>query len=132
MFVNSDYGPPLLGLEAQEEDGSSWRPVTVYQHTAEKNLVLWYGGTEYEGLGGNYRWQGEHAGNGRGSAATPRVLLDSSGGVVATRPKASTPEREMQHLPFEGALTFVRSLRLASFTAWQHWASGPRHVNRKL
>ena len=36
-------------IEVQEED-TSWRCATLYRHRQQGNVVLWFGGTEYEGL----------------------------------------------------------------------------------
>ena len=54
-FVETDHDPPVVGFEAQEEDGS-WRPIHTYVHTRMGNVVLWFGGDEYEGVGGSYQW----------------------------------------------------------------------------
>ena len=40
--------PPPCGVRVQEEDGS-WRRATAYAHTTQGNIVLWFGGDEYEG-----------------------------------------------------------------------------------
>ena len=54
-FASADYGAPHTGLEVQECD-QSWRTTTLYQHVATQEVVLWFGGAEYEGIGCGYRW----------------------------------------------------------------------------
>ena len=132
-FVEDDYDPPLHGLEAREDDGS-WYPIDVYRHTADGNLVLWYGGTEYAGICGNYRWQGDSSPG--GEACSARVLLNDSGCVIATRlAHADTPgpkdaahrNTNPQFLPFGEACVFARKLKLSAFTDWATYCnSGAR------
>ena len=77
QFDSDDYGTSVNGLETLEADGS-WKPVTVYQHTATGNVVLWYGGAEYEGMGDAYRMAvGKETGKWQ--------LFDGDGDVIATR-----------------------------------------------
>ena len=87
VFIEAEYDdPPCTGLETQEPDGT-WQGVTAYTHATRGNVVLWYGGDTYEGLGGSYCW-----GNGGaepvpyndGLGPAPR-LLDSDGDVVPAR-----------------------------------------------
>ena len=74
MFVDADHGP-ATHLEVLGVDGETWRAASAYQHSARGNVVLWYGGAEYEGLeheDGGYRWSGSE-------------LLDGDGDLVPTR-----------------------------------------------
>ena len=73
-FVDADHGP-ATHLEVLGVDGETWRAASAYQHSARGNVVLWYGGAEYEGLeheDGGYRWSGSE-------------LLDGDGDLVPTR-----------------------------------------------
>ena len=74
-FVEAEYtSPPCTGLETREADGT-WLGATAYTHTTRGNVVLWYGGDTYEGLGGGYRWCGGNGvGNPPGSPAGRRGL----------------------------------------------------------
>ena len=56
VFVEAEYAdPPCTGLETREADGT-WLGCTAYTHAVHGDVVLWYGGETYEGLGGDYRW----------------------------------------------------------------------------
>mmetsp|Transcript_46285 Transcript_46285/g.108437 ORF Transcript_46285/g.108437 Transcript_46285/m.108437 type:complete len:281 (+) Transcript_46285:63-905(+) len=88
MFVVSDFrvcSEP--GLEVQ--DGNSrWRPCHLYQSLKDGRIVIWYGGTEYEGLHGNpYKLKGvpEVGGIGYIFRGQPGQLLDGDGARVPAR-----------------------------------------------
>ena len=52
VFIEAEYAdPPCTGLETREADGS-WLGCAAFMHAARGNVVLWYGGETYEGLGG--------------------------------------------------------------------------------
>ena len=76
MFVESAFGPAHTDVEVQEDDGS-WQAVTWFKHKADHNIVLWWGGDVYEGLGSNYRWSTKEG---------VRRLLDGDGDAITTRP----------------------------------------------
>ena len=145
VFVEAEYAdPPCTGLETHEADGT-WLGCTAYTHAARGNVVLWYGGETYEGLGGGYRWGGRGAAGGapragavRGAGPAPG-LLDGDGDVVLTRwvevfgghapspavvvsAAATTTQSSSRFLPFGEALAVARSLGLASSTEWQVWS----------
>ena len=66
-FVLAEYDHGHAGLEvwnagsdgdgdgAEENDGA-WQGATVHTHRGTGSLVLWFGGDEYEGIGGSHRW----------------------------------------------------------------------------
>ena len=167
-FVSAEYDHGHAGLEVRdaggggsgdgdgdgaEEGGGAWRGATVYTHRGAGNLVLWFGGDEYEGIGGSYCWCPGGRCAKSGTPCGPR-LLDSDGDVVPTRatppakggtglpalpegraPVASaravrTTKGAGRFLPFEEALVFVRSLRLKNQKEWVVWRmSGARAAN---
>ena len=86
-FVEAEYtDPPCTGLETREADGV-WLGCTTYTHASRGDVVLWYGGETYEGLGGGYRWAsgGGAPPGGPGSGGDAPELLDGDGDVVPTR-----------------------------------------------
>ena len=168
-FVSAEYDHGHAGLEVLDAGGTgdapggssggggAWRGATVYTHRGTGSLVLWFGGDEYEGIGGSYRWflGGRCAEVVAGTPCGPR-LLDSDGDVIPTRaappsegsteslalpgghaPVASVRAAQVQatkgasrFLPFEEALVFVRSLRLKNQAEWFAWCkSGARPAN---
>ena len=79
-FAGAEYeDPPRTGLEVQDP-GGGWVGATAYTHTTRGNVVLWYGGDAYEGLGGGYRWSPLP----RPTAAAP-LLLGGDGTAVPMR-----------------------------------------------
>lgn len=50
----------------------------MYIHRAQNNAVLWYGGKEFEGIGGDYRWHADATGQG--------TLYDGSGPLARRIP----------------------------------------------
>ena len=94
VFTEAEYAdPPCTGLETREADGT-WLGCTAYTHAACGNVVLWYGGETYEGLGGGYRWGARARGAVAGAPGAPPggqrdgdapKLLDGDGDVVPTR-----------------------------------------------
>ena len=157
-FVKAEFeDPPCTGLEAREADGT-WFAATAYTHAVRRDVVLWYGGDTYEGLGGGYRWG--HAGGcapsaggsgaaKRGRVRTPR-LLDGDGDTVPVRwargagGKAPAPaparaavatsapqaKSKSRFLPFGEALDEARSLDLNSVSQWKSWCrDGKRPPN---
>ena len=92
VFIEAEYtDPPCTGLETREADGT-WLGATAFTHAARGNVVLWYGGETYEGLGGGYRWAGGAgrappgaAGPACGKPGTAPCLLDGDGDAVPTR-----------------------------------------------
>ena len=149
-FVSSDYDHGHTGIEVLEGglrggpgEGTAalWRQATVYTHLATGNLVLWFGGDDYEGIGGSYCWSRGGAGcrAGDGQPRGPR-LLDSDGDSIVTRARtppcvsgdgvpvpahAACPERPAKrtriHTPFAEALVFARRLHLRSQAEWRAW-----------
>ena len=143
VFIEAEYAdPPCRGLETREADGT-WLGCTAYTHAARGNVVLWYGGETYEGLGGGYRWG---AGTGAGAAGArssgPGVgnapeLLDGDGDVVLTRwaegegggwgvqapavAASAAAAKLARFLPFEEALVVARSLGLPGGKEWKVW-----------
>ena len=164
-FVSAEYDPGHTGIEVWDAgggsgggdgaaDGGAWRSATVYMHRGTGSLVLWFGGDEYEGIGGSYRWcPGGRCAKVAGAPCGPR-LLDSDGDVVPTR---AVPSKEVgagahmlrgtggsaapvqpaqagtgagRFLPFGEALAFVRSLRLKNKAEWYAWKrTGARPPN---
>ena len=155
-FASAEYDRGHGGLEVKDAGSgdagataSVWRGATVYTHRAGGNLVLWFGGNEYEGIGGSYRW----CSGGRRTEGTPRGprLLDSDGDAIPTRAAphqsgkgmptaadssssstgaaglAGRPKgRAGQFLPFNRALLLARSLGLASEPEWRVWCRAGR------
>ena len=156
-FVSAEYDLGHAGLEVWDAGGTggahggsggeegAWRGATVYTHWGTGSLVLWFGGDEYEGIGGSYRWcPGGRGAEVAGAPCGPR-LLDSDGDVVPTRaapPKkggtglpaltgggaAATPALAVQgrssaglFLPFEEAVAVVRGLGLKTQAEWGTW-----------
>jgi len=84
LFVVGDYrirSDPSLEVQ---DSSSKWRPCHIYENYKDRHIVIWYGGNEYEGLGGKpYRLTG----------ISPQAifkgqlgkLLDSDGERIPTR-----------------------------------------------
>ena len=54
-FAKNDFDMQATKeIEVQEEDGT-WREAVLYPYKHGKEIVLWFGEEEYEGLGGGYR-----------------------------------------------------------------------------
>ncbi|CAE7826111.1 MDN1 [Symbiodinium microadriaticum] len=84
VFVVRDYrirSDPCLEVQ---DSSSKWRPCHIYENYKDQHIVIWYGGNEYEGLGGKpYRLKGispEAIFKGQ-----PGQLLDSDGERIPTR-----------------------------------------------
>ena len=138
LFVEAEYAaPPCTGLETREADGA-WLGCTAYTHASRGDVVLWYGGETYEGLGGGYRWAGGSAppgGPGPRSSGDAPELLDGDGDVVPTRwaevggrrapasagAATEAAAKQPRFLPFDEALAVARSLGLANRFEWQVW-----------
>ena len=63
-----------------EEDGK-WSRATVYEHKVNGSVVLWFGGTKYEGIGADYHWRQAHV----TAHIHGRQLLDGDGSPITTR-----------------------------------------------
>ena len=87
-FVTADYLTRTQQREVLEDDGT-WTLATVYTHRASRSVVLWFGGTKYEGIGAGYHW-GSHADPTAAGSAHTQQLLDGDGCVIETRPHAAT------------------------------------------
>ena len=143
VFIEAEYtDPPCTGLETLWEAGSTWLGATAYTHAARGNVVLWYGGETYEGLGGGYRWGvGGAPVCGSGSGAMS-VLLDGDGDVVPTRwaqgselhassapglatPRGTPPARQTpaKFLPFGEALAVAQTLGPAGMSGAKEWTA---------
>jgi len=53
VWNKKDYEAKAVTLEIEEEDGT-WREVTLYRRKNSNEVVLWFGGEEYEGTNGGY------------------------------------------------------------------------------
>ena len=69
---NDNEPNEIATLEVVDEpDGDTprvWRHATIFGHKTKSNDVLWFGGDDYEGIGGECRWE-----------STSQKLLDSDG-----------------------------------------------------
>ena len=134
-FVTADYHlAHTPRCEVLEDDGS-WARVTVYEHTANSSVVLWFGGTNYEGIGAAYHWDYGTNPTAAGAACV-RTLRDGDGCVIETRPlglaqrSVASGTHTHDFLPFKKALVFARSLMLKSQIEWFEWSkSGERPSN---
>ena len=82
LFQTADYHEPREDLQVRDEDGS-WRAVSTYRHKKLGTLVLFFGGTEYEGKRARTSTRSS-----RRVSETPRTAHDSGlrrrGHAVAT------------------------------------------------
>ena len=94
-FVTADYRlAHTPRCEVLEDDGS-WARVTVYEHTVNDTVVLWFGGTNYEGIGAGYHWEHGPSPAAAGGARV-RTLLDGDGCAVETRPLHAVGSAQLQ------------------------------------
>ena len=68
-FVDKDH---VAVKKLLVDDGGVWRDCTVFQNKASRGFVIWFGGEEYEGLGGTYKFD-------------DGVLKDDDGVVMKSR-----------------------------------------------
>ena len=103
----------------------SW--VNRYEHIHQGNVVVWYGGDSYEGLGcGSYRWD----------AGLGSTLRDSAGDVIPLRraPQRKTTFTEAEDLALLGHVErwLARNTRdlTPSPSCWQQLCVDPVSVGR--
>ena len=82
-FVDKDH---VAVKKLLVDDGGVWRDCTVFQNKASRGFVIWFGGEEYEGLGGTYKFD-------------DGVLKDDDGVVIDTKDlvwmrRTSTPDED--------------------------------------
>ena len=96
VFVSRDHRF-VRCAQVLDIDGNTWRAVSLFVHKEKKNIVLWFGEEEFEGLGKGYRWRNDQ-------------LMDGDGDVIRTKVLPDTPA--VVYLPFAEALQFARGLFL--------------------
>ena len=105
----NEYDSPT-GTQVLDPVTKVWRPVSVYTHKANKNVVLRYGLEEFEGLGKCYRWGGED------------TLLDDDSNVVEMRPLPDTsaaPHKILEDIDFiEALVNIVVKVRKIDKEGW--------------
>ena len=87
IFRTEEYGCQATQCEVREN--GKWSRATVYEHKATGSVVLWFGGTKYEGIGANYHWGKQHVTRGAQACMHGRrQLLDGDGSPITTKPCA--------------------------------------------